>query len=220
MIGHAPIHILLYEDNPDLRESLVVLLKGSPGFLLKGAFPNCEFIVEQVAEHHPDVILMDIDMPVVNGLEGLRRVKSHFPEVNVLMLTVFEDNENIFDAICSGAVGYLLKRTPPARLLEAILDASQGGAPMTSSVARKVLQMLPVNTMAATPATLPNTMNLTEREIEILGLLVKGNSYKMIAAQCYISIDTVRSHIKKIYEKLQVHSQAEAVAKALQHNMV
>jgi DNA-binding NarL/FixJ family response regulator len=134
------------------------------------------------------------------------------------MLTIFDDNEHIFEAICSGAVGYMLKRTPPVRLIEAIHDAYNGGAPMTSSIARKVLQMFP-RPVVAVP--LPeNPHNLTEREREILSSLVSGNSYKMIAADCGISIDTVRSHIKKIYEKLHVHSQTEAVAKALKEKLV
>jgi DNA-binding NarL/FixJ family response regulator len=210
-----PIKIVVYEDNPDLRESLMVLLKGSMGFDLVGAFINCEKVVEQMQEFSPDVVLMDIDMPIANGLKGLRDIKRTAPDVNVLMFTVFEDNESIFDAICSGAVGYLLKRTPPARLLESIYDAHHGGAPMTSSIARKVLQMLPPQQKA-----LDTSHNLTDRETEILGLLVKGNSYKMIADKSSISMDTVRSHIKKIYEKLHVHSQTEAVAKAIHQRIV
>ena len=208
------IRIIIYEDNPDLRDGLSVLLKGTPDFELVGAYPNCEFVDQQIGEFLPDIVLMDIDMPIANGIQGLKIIKEKYPIVNVLMLTVFEDNEHIFDAICSGAVGYMLKRTPPAKLLEAIQDANNGGAPMTSSIARKVLHML-------TPQkrVLDNAHNLTEREREILNLLVKGNSYKMIADQCFISMDTVRSHIKKIYEKLHVHSQTEAVAKAI-HNQI
>jgi DNA-binding NarL/FixJ family response regulator len=208
------IRIVVYEDNPDLRESLSVLLRGSMGFELIGAFVNCERVAEQMEELHPDVVL--IDMPVANGIKGLKTIKKIAPEVNVLMFTVFEDNENIFEAICSGAVGYLLKRTPPVRLLEAINDAYHGGAPMTSSVARKVLQMLPPQQRTADNVS----YKLTERETEILNLLVKGNSYKMIADKCSISMDTVRSHIKKIYDKLHVHSQTEAVAKAIHENIV
>jgi DNA-binding NarL/FixJ family response regulator len=211
------IKIVVYEDNPDLRESLTVLLKGSMGFDLVGAFINCEKVVEQMQELSPDVVLMDIDMPIANGLKGLKDIKKTFPNVNVLMFTVFEDNESIFDAICSGAVGYLLKRTPPARLLESIYDAHHGGAPMTSSIARKVLQMLPSQPQQK---SLDTSHNLTDRETEILGLLVKGNSYKMIADKSNISMDTVRSHIKKIYEKLHVHSQTEAVAKAIHQRIV
>lgn len=209
-----PIKIVLYEDNTDLREGLGVLLRGTNGFELIGAFPNCEFVEQEIGNLMPDIVLMDIDMPIANGIYGLKIIKDKYPQVNVLMLTVFEDNEHIFEAICSGAVGYMLKRTPPAKLLEAIQDAITGGAPMTSSIARKVLQMLPPQKRVS-----ENSHNLTEREREILNLLVKGNSYKMIADQCSISMDTVRSHMKKIYEKLHVHSQTEAVAKAI-HNQI
>lgn len=208
------IRIVIYDDNSDLRDGLSVLLKGTVGFELVGAFANCANVEEEIAQLLPDVVLMDIDMPVANGIQGLKVIKEKYPQVNVLMLTVFEDNEHIFDAICSGAVGYMLKRTPPAKLLEAIQDANNGGAPMTSSIARKVLQMLPPQ-----KRVLETAHNLTERETEILNLLVKGNSYKMIADICFISMDTVRSHIKKIYEKLHVHSQTEAVAKAI-HNQI
>jgi DNA-binding NarL/FixJ family response regulator len=208
------IRIVIYEDNPDLREGLSVLLRGTGGFELVGAFPNCQNVDAEISDLMPDIVLMDIDMPIANGIQGLKIIKEKYPQVNVLMLTVFEDNEHIFDAICSGAVGYMLKRTPPAKLLEAIQDANNGGAPMTSTIARKVLQMLPPQ-----KRILDTAHNLTDREREILNLLVKGNSYKMIADQCFISMDTVRSHIKKIYEKLHVHSQTEAVAKAI-HNQI
>ena len=210
------IRVVIYEDNQDLRDSLSVLLKGTEGIELLDAFSNCEHIYTQMSQLQPDLVLMDIDMPIANGLTGLRTIKKHFPAVNVLMLTVFEDNEYIFDSICAGAVGYLLKKTPPARLIEAIHDAQSGGAPMTSSIARKVLQMFP----QVSPRSGSDQPNLTDREQEILALLVKGNSYKMIAAACTISLDTVRSHIKKIYEKLHVHSQTEAVAKAIQQRLV
>jgi DNA-binding NarL/FixJ family response regulator len=208
------IKIVLYEDNTDLREGLGVLLRGTSGFELIGAFPNCVNVSSEIGLLMPDIVLMDIDMPIANGIYGLKIIKEKYPQVNVLMLTVFEDNEHIFEAICSGAVGYMLKRTPPAKLLEAIQDAINGGAPMTSTIARKVLQMLPPQKKIT-----DNSHNLTEREREILNLLVKGNSYKMIADQCFISMDTVRSHMKKIYEKLHVHSQTEAVAKAI-HNQI
>lgn len=209
------IRTALYEDNPDLRDSLSVLLRGTEGIELVGAFNNCEHIEAQIRHLLPEVVLMDIDMPVVNGLQGLAIVRKHFPDVHVLMLTVFEDNEHIFEAICAGAVGYLLKRTQPARLIEAIQDAHRGGAPMTSSIARKVLMMFAKSNQKS-----DNQHNLTDREQEILALLVAGNSYKMIAAALRISIDTVRSHIKNIYEKLHVHSQTEAVAKAIREKLI
>jgi len=211
------IRVVLYEDNQDLRDGLTVLLKGTEGIEFLEAFPNCEHVMKHMDKFNPDLVLMDIDMPIANGISGLKMIKTRFPRINVLMLTVFEDSENIFEAICAGAVGYLLKKTPPTRLIEAIHEAQEGGAPMTSNIARKVLQMFPQPSVTIDTS---NLYNLTDREREILALLVKGNSYKMIAAACHISLDTVRSHIKKIYEKLHVHSQTEAVAKAIRQRLV
>lgn len=158
---------------------------------------------------------MDIGMPGMSGIEGVRLLKSVFPQVDVIMQTVYEDDERIFQSIIAGASGYLLKKTPPAKILEAIKDIREGGAPMSASIARKVL------TMFQSPSPLKSSeYDLSEREKEVLGGLVKGLSYKMIADQCFISIDTVRSHIKNIYEKLHVHSKGEAVAKAMRNRLV
>lgn len=209
------VRVLLYEDHDDFRESLSVLLSHSPKLELLGAFPNPVDIVEHLRVLRPDVILLDIDMPGMTGLEALALIQPEKSGVQVLMLTVFEDNEHIFEAIRRGAVGYLLKSTVPSRIIEAIHDAQQGGAPMTSTIARQVLRLVQTPVRATQPSP-----PFTDREREILKLLVAGNSYKMIAATCGISLDTVRSHIKKVYEKLHVHSQAEAVAKALQQGWV
>jgi DNA-binding NarL/FixJ family response regulator len=206
-----PVRVILYEDHQDLRESLSVLLRGSPDLELLGAFSTPVDILTHLQTLQPDVVLLDIDMPGMTGLEALQLIRERGLSVNVLMLTVFEDDEHVFEAIRRGAVGYLLKRTAPARLLEAIHDAHEGGAPMTSTVARQVLRLVSEPVRSTEPAP-----SFTDRERDILKLLVAGNSYKMIAAACGISLDTVRTHIKKIYEKLHVHSQAEAVAKALQ----
>ena len=203
------IKILLYEDNPQLREGLSVLLNGSDGFEVVASFRNCNNVVAEVEVHQPDIVLMDIDMPGINGIEGLRLIRKRTHEVKVLMLTVFDDNKNIFDAIRNGANGYLLKKTPPARLLEYIQDANTGGAPMSSSIATQVLRMF-----SEVHAPTGDIYNLSDREKDVLQLLVDGFSYKMIASDLFISIDTVRSHIKKIYEKLHVNSKSEAVAKA------
>lgn len=209
------VRVLLYEDHHDLRESLSALLRSAPDLDFLGAFPSPIAVVDHLRSLQPDVILLDIDMPGMTGLEALQLIQQEKSPVNVLMLTVFEDDEHVFEAVRRGAVGYLLKSTPSARLIEAILDAHQGGAPMTSTIARQVLRL--VNTpMRPTHPAPP----FTDREREILKLLVAGNSYKMIAAACGISLDTVRTHIKKVYEKLHVHSQAEAVAKALQQGWV
>ena len=205
------IRVLVYEDNSQLRDGLAILLSGTAGFEFAGSFPDCSNIVDECEALTPDVILMDINMPRVDGLEGLKRIRKVNPGVKILMLTVFDDNQNVFEAIKSGANGYLLKKTPPAKLLEYIQDAQTGGAPMTSSIAAQVLKMF-------TGGHSQVNFNLSERETTVLGLLVNGHSYKMIAADLFISIDTVRSHIKKIYEKLHVNSKSEAVAKALKNN--
>jgi DNA-binding NarL/FixJ family response regulator len=209
--------VLIYEDNADLRTSLSQLLSGSVGMELAGALGNCTQAEADMARLRPDVVLMDIDMPGCTGIEGLRRIKAIAPDINVVMLTVFEENDRVFDAICAGADGYLLKKTSPARLLDAIGEVRAGGAPMTPAIARQVLRLFP-----KAPPRRPSEeshANLSAREQEILGLLVEGYSYKMIAADRGISIDTVRSHIKKIYEKLHVRSMTEAVSKALREGL-
>jgi DNA-binding NarL/FixJ family response regulator len=209
------IKVVLYEDNPQLREGLSMLLNGSDGFEVVGAFKNCNNAVDEVAALQPDVILMDIDMPGTNGIQGLKNIREHNTEVKILMLTVFDDNKYVFEAIKNGANGYILKKTPPAKLLEYIQEANTGGAPMTSSIATQVLQMF-----SRVHNTSSEDYHLSDREKQVLQHLVNGYSYKMIAAEMYISIDTVRSHIKKIYEKLHVNSKSEAVAKAFKDNIV
>jgi DNA-binding NarL/FixJ family response regulator len=209
------IKLLIYEDNPPLREGLTMLIDGSEGFQVLGAFKNCSNVAYEVDAYKPDVILMDIDMPGVNGLEGLKIIRKQNQQVSVLMLTVFDDNKNIFEALLNGANGYILKKTPPVKLLEYIQEASTGGAPMTASVATQVLKMFSQINLPA-----DNDYHLSEREKQVLQLLVKGYSYKMIAAEMFIAMDTVRSHIKKIYEKLHVNSKSEAVAKAFRDKLV
>lgn len=209
------IKLLIYEDNPQLREGLTMLIDGSEGFSVLAAFKNCSNVAHEIKTYQPDVVLMDIDMPVVNGLEGLKIIRQLNEEVKVLMLTVFDDHQNIFESLKSGANGYILKKTPPVKLLEYIEEASTGGAPMTASVASQVLKMF---SQMHQPSD--KDYNLSEREKEVLQWLVKGYSYKMIAAEMFIAMDTVRSHIKKIYEKLHVNSKSEAVAKAFRDNII
>lgn len=192
-----------------------MLLNGSEGFEVVGAFKNCNHIEDEVQALDPDVILMDIDMPGTNGIQGLKRLRKVNNKAKVLMLTVFDDNKNVFEAVRSGANGYLLKKTPPAKLIEYINEANSGGAPMTSSIATQVLRMF-----TDMNAQQGEDYHLSEREKQVLQLLVNGYSYKMIAAEMFISIDTVRSHIKKIYEKLHVNSKSEAVAKAFKDKIV
>jgi DNA-binding NarL/FixJ family response regulator len=206
--------IVIYEDNNDLREGLSVLLKGTSGYEVLGAFAHCGDIEQQMATLLPDVVLMDIDMPIRNGIEGLRLIHQQFPDIHVIMLTVFETNEFIFEAICAGAVGYLLKKSPPVEILKAIEDVKSGGAPMTPSVARKVLQFFPQK-----KSENDDSEALSEREMEVLELLTKGFTYRMAAYELGISSETVRTYIKRIYTKLHVHSNTEAVAKAFQQNI-
>src|SRR5687767_5130353 len=175
-----------------------------------GARDNCNDVEADILQLKPHVVLMDIDMPGTNGIEGLKRIKKQAPEVFIIMQTVFEDDDKIFTAIHAGADGYFLKKTKPEKLIEGIRDVLDGGAPMTSSVARKVLHMFAHQSSDKQV----NPFNLTEREIEILSMLGKGMSYKMIADAGGISFHTVNSHLKKIYEKLHVHSATEAVSKA------
>jgi len=209
------IKVILYEDNPQLREGLTMLIDGSDGFEILASFKNCSNVIQEVEAFNPDVILMDIDMPVVNGIEGLKLIRQQNQEVKVLMLTVFDDNKNVFEALKNGANGYVLKKTPPAKLLEYITEAASGGAPMTSSIATQVLKMF-----SEVQVPQGEDYNLSDREKEVLQHLVNGYSYKMIAAEMFIAIDTVRSHIKKIYEKLHVNSKSEAVAKAFKDKIV
>lgn len=211
------VRILVYEDNRDLREGMTFLLQATPGLLLAGAYPDTSKLETQIPELKPDVVLMDIDMPGRSGLDATIIVKAIRPETQILMLTVFEDEEKIFQAIRNGASGYLLKRTPPSEIIAAIFDVHHGGSPMTSSIARRVLHFF------QKPDAIEfkqQDYHLSPREQEILQSLVKGYSYKLIADEHFISMDTVRSHIRHIYEKLQVNSKTEAVLKALREKIV
>jgi len=209
------VQILVYDDSDVMRESLRTLLFEEPGFEVIAMLPNAETVENEINELKPDVILMDIDMPEVNGVEAVKRIRKLDPQLPIIMLTVFDDNENIFKAIYAGASGYILKRYVTVEIIGAIHNVLSGGAPMTGTVAKKVLQMLPV----AASADEENQV-LTVKEKDILQLLVNGYSYKMIASEISISIDTVRFHIKKIYDKLHVHSSVGAVSKAIKDKII
>jgi len=210
------IKVVIFEDNRSLREGLAAMIGGTSGFECAGAFPNCNNLLKNISQSKPDVILMDIELPGINGIEAVAMIKEQFPEIKVLMETIFDDDEKIFNSICAGAEGYILKHTTPAEIMEAIKEIYEGGSPMTPSIANRVLKMVKVRPETENK----ESFNLSDREKEILTCLVKGMSYKMVADSCYISIETVNVHIKNIYKKLQVHSKSEAVAKAIRGRIV
>jgi DNA-binding NarL/FixJ family response regulator len=208
--------VAVFDDNKPRRDLLQLLINTSSGLTCTGAYEDCREVISNISTNPPDIILMDIDMPHVNGIEGLKLIRREFPKIKVIMQTIFEDDEKIFDAIVAGADGYLLKKTPPAKLLEAISEAVSGGAPMTPTVARQVLLLFNNKHKRIEK----KDFDLSKREQEILEYLVQGLSYKMIADKCNISYPTVNSHISHIYEKLHVSSGTEAVAKAIENNIV
>ena len=206
------IRVTVFDDNQPRRELLQILLDSTEGYKCTGAYEDCRDVLRHIASDTPDVVLMDIDMPYVNGIEGLALIKQQFPQVKVLMQTIFENEEKIFNAIVAGADGYILKKAAPLKLLEGIREVMEGGAPMTPVIAKQVL-LLFSNKHKSLPK---NNFDLTPREMEILSLLVEGYSYKMIAAKCNVSYATVNSHISSIYQKLKVSSGTEAVALAIE----
>lgn len=208
-----PVRVLLFEDNNDLRESLCELVSSTPELALAGAYPNAELAERRVEQTRAEVVLMDIDMPGRTGIEALRGIKATHPEVDVVMLTVFDDGDRVLGAVREGASGYLLKYTPPDKLVEAIREVREGGAPMTPSVARQVLTLLPKTTG-------PTTEQLSPQERTLLQLLIDGHSYKMVAGEMGVSINTVNFHIKNLYRKLHVNSASEAVALAVRSRLV
>jgi DNA-binding NarL/FixJ family response regulator len=210
------IRVVIFEDNKNLRDGLFQLINGSEGFHCVDTFSNCDRIIERIETTKPDVVLMDIEMPGISGIEAVGILKEKFPNVKVLMETIFDDDEKIFRSICMGAEGYILKHTSPVEILESIKEIYNGGSPMTPSIANRVLNMLKVKEVRFSKPE----FDLTPREKEVLSWLVEGLSYKMTADNCAISIDTVNAHIKNIYKKLQVHSKTEAVAKAIKGRIV
>lgn len=205
------IKVVLFDDNELLRDSIEMLLEDAGDFELAGSYSNCLDVVKNIQQAKPDVVVMDIDMPGMNGIEGVKLIRKNFPTVQILMQTVFDDDEKVFAAIKAGAAGYILKNAEPKYLLEAVREVYNGGAPMTPSIARKVLQQF--------QEPQKSDFNLSARESEVLGYLVQGLSYKMISDKMNITYDTVRAHMKKIYEKLHVSSMTEAVAKAINQKL-
>lgn len=210
------IKIIITEDNDTIREGLALLINATDGLECAAAYSTCEEMLAGYHNHKPDIFLQDIGLPGMSGIEGVKALKAQMPEAIILMLTVYEDEEKVFEALKAGASGYLLKKTSPAQLIEAIKDACQGGSPMSSNIARKV-----VGFFQQTPLTgRQKEYGLSQREKEILTSLSEGNSYKLIADKLFISIDTVRSHIRHIYKKMHVHNQSEAVARAFKDGII
>jgi len=212
---HAPLLVALVEDDDLVREGLRVLIDDGPGFHCVGAWPSVEEALAALPENVPDVLLMDIQLPGVSGAEGVRLVRERHPTVEVLMLTVLAERARIFESICNGACGYLLKNTPPARILEALREAKGGGAPMSPEIARKVVELF--------HTTLPPPVaesHLTPQESRLLLLLAEGHGYQAAADRMVVSVNTVRNYVRSVYEKLHVHSSSEAVSKALRLGLI
>jgi len=209
------VRIILFENNTQLAEGISFLVNSVDNYRVVGCFKNLNNLEYEIKNHEPHVVLMDVEFPSGNSIKGLRDVKKINNEIKVVMLSGMSTHENVFESIRSGADGYILKKTAPAKLLEYIQEAYEGGAPMSPSIARHVIQ-----TFSALDNSSADSENLTSREKEVLRLLVKGSSYKLVAFDLNIAIDTVRSHIKNIYDKLQVNSKSEAVAKAILNNIV
>ncbi|MEN9638292.1 MAG: hypothetical protein RLZZ262_160 [Bacteroidota bacterium] len=209
------IKVILFDDSKSIRESLAMLLNTDRRFELTGAYESTDRAEELIAIGKPDVVLMDIDMPGRNGIRTVRDLRAQFPQLPVIMLTVFDDADRVFESLRFGAMGYLLKSSAPSRVLDALIEVYEGGAPMTPSIARKVMLQL----QDEEPKQMVD-YQLTTREREVLALLVEGHSYKMISGQLDIAFETVRSHIKRIYEKLHVQSMTEAVSKTLREKLI
>lgn len=212
------IKIAIFEDNKLVRDALQAILNGTDGFTCSGAFADGNRWESDIKRSRPDVVLMDIEMPGLDGIEVTRRVCEKFPEVRILIQTVFNDSEKIFLALCAGASGYILKNDPPHKYLEAISEVYNGGAPISASVAKKLLGFFSnKNVVLVAPDN--SDYQLSERERELLKLMVEGHNYKDIAEKAFISYETVRTHVKHIYKKLHVASRSEAVMKAVQQGL-
>jgi DNA-binding NarL/FixJ family response regulator len=213
------LRIAIFDDNKNIRDSITMLLQTNPDLVVAGSYCHVLDCLDDIRESKPDIVLMDIEMPGMSGIEAVKKIKKEFPQVQILMQTVFEDDDRVFDSICAGASGYLLKNFLNTKLVDAIQELQYGGSPMSPSIARKVLNKMQSVSSAIRPEETPD-YHLTAREKEVLTCLVNGLSYKMIGAELNISYETVRSHVKKIYEKLHVASLTEVVAKAINQRIV
>ena len=213
--GHGPLSVAIIEDHREFREYLTALISGTEGFVVSGSFGSVEEALPRIRARVPQVVLVDIGLPGMNGIEGIRLLKGRYPEMLLLTLTVHDDDERIFDALCAGASGYLLKKTQLARLVESVREAAQGGAPMSPEVARRVIKLF----RKIRPPERAD-YDLTPHELRILRLLAEGHNYKTAAARLGVAPTTINFHLQNIYQKLQVHSKTEAVAKALRNRLI
>jgi DNA-binding NarL/FixJ family response regulator len=210
------IRITIFDDNKRFRESIALLFETNPGFDVVGSFPDVLTVIADIEESVPDVVLMDIDMPSVNGISAVKKIQEKFPKLPIIMLTSFDEDDKVFQSICAGAMGYLLKNTQPANLIDAVKEVYGGGAPMTPSIARKVMMHFQQQNSSAGK----NDYNLSEREKDVLAQLVKGLSLKQIAEELFVSRETIKTHVKNIYAKLHVSCATEAVAKTLKEKLL
>lgn len=211
----APVKVAIVEDQREIRECLALLVNGTDGYTCSGSYRSMEEAIEKIPRQVPDVLLSDIGLPGMSGIDGVRRLKELYPGLLVLMLTVYDDDERIFDAMCAGACGYLLKKTPPARLIASLQEVVDGGAPMSPEVARRVIALF----REIRPPERAE-YHLTPHETRLLKLFVEGHNYKTAAVELKVSVNTINFHVRSIYDKLQVHSRSEAVAKALLNRLV
>jgi DNA-binding NarL/FixJ family response regulator len=213
------IRIAIFEDNKLVREALEAILNGTPGYKCTGVFPDCNSVERDIRRSEPDVVLMDIEMPGINGMEATKKITDSYPEIKVLIQTVFNDSDKIFNALCAGASGYILKTDSPSKQVEAINEVFNGGSPMSPAIAKKVIQFFQnKNVILVSPESID--FQLSEREKNILSLMSQGHNYRTIADHAFISYETVRTHVKRIYKKLHVASRAEAILKAQQQGLV
>ena len=208
------IKIAIVEDLREIREGLARLINATPDYRCTGAYGSMEEALEKIPHNLPDLVLSDIGLPGIDGISGITILKERYPELLILMLTVYDDNERIFDALCAGACGYLLKKTPWEKVVEALKEAIEGGSPMSPEVARRVISLFREIKPPKEAA-----YELTPHEVRLLRMLVEGHSYKTAAAELHVSVNTIKFHLRHIYEKLQVHTKSEAVAKALRHGL-
>lgn len=204
------IRVAIIEDDRDIRQLLQILIDGSPGFYCRQTFEDCASGIPALVLEPPDLVLMDVDLPGISGIEGVLKIKELLPQIHVVMLTVHEDDDTVFQSLCAGAIGYLVKGLSPIQLLDAVREAYLGGSPMSPAIARKVVRSLHTN----------HNSPLSQRETEVLKMLCEGENYRTIAGALFVSTNTVKAHIKNIYEKLHVHNRAEAVGRALKNRLV